>query len=152
MLANSGNLSIARSSRNGSAPAWLNYRKGSHRPCPARRRLRIRTHLSVAQCAGLRSLFAHARKHRRSRRSGQETFLVVLRKIRTFRGESAFSTWLHRITINIVLGVCEEKPHSNLLLRKMKSGKAIARSSARSLPPPTCSWLARSTASILSAQ
>jgi RNA polymerase sigma-70 factor, ECF subfamily len=33
----------------------------------------------------------------------QETFLTVLRKIRTFRGEAAFSTWLHRIAVNLVL-------------------------------------------------
>ena len=33
----------------------------------------------------------------------QEAFLQLYRKIRTFRGESAFSTWLHRLSVNIVL-------------------------------------------------
>jgi RNA polymerase sigma-70 factor (ECF subfamily) len=33
----------------------------------------------------------------------QETFLQVHRKLATFRAESAFTTWLHRITVNIVL-------------------------------------------------
>jgi hypothetical protein len=31
----------------------------------------------------------------------QEAFLLLLRKIHTFRGESAFSTWLHRLAVNL---------------------------------------------------
>lgn len=33
----------------------------------------------------------------------QEAFLQLFRKIRTFRGDSAFSSWLHRLTANLVL-------------------------------------------------
>jgi RNA polymerase sigma-70 factor, ECF subfamily len=33
----------------------------------------------------------------------QDAFLLLFRKIHTFRGESKFSTWLHRLTINLAL-------------------------------------------------
>jgi RNA polymerase sigma-70 factor (ECF subfamily) len=33
----------------------------------------------------------------------QEAFLQLYRKIATFRGESAFTTWLHRLSVNVVL-------------------------------------------------
>lgn len=33
----------------------------------------------------------------------QEVFIQIYRKIGTFRGDSAFTTWLHRLTVNQVL-------------------------------------------------
>jgi len=33
----------------------------------------------------------------------QEVFIQVFRKIHTYRGEAAFTTWLHRLAINVVL-------------------------------------------------
>jgi RNA polymerase sigma-70 factor (ECF subfamily) len=34
----------------------------------------------------------------------QDVFVRVWRKLGTFRGDSAFGTWLHRVTVNLVLG------------------------------------------------
>src|SRR5580700_11876192 len=33
----------------------------------------------------------------------QSAFLQTFRKIHTFRGDSCFTTWLHRLTVNTVL-------------------------------------------------
>ncbi len=33
----------------------------------------------------------------------QDVFVELFRKLTTFRGESAFTTWLHRVTVNAVL-------------------------------------------------
>ena len=32
--------------------------------------------------------------------ASQDTFLAALRKLNTFRGDSAFTTWLHRVAVN----------------------------------------------------
>ena len=39
----------------------------------------------------------------RAERLVQDTFVTAWRKLGTFRGESAFSTWLHKIAVNAVL-------------------------------------------------
>ncbi len=45
----------------------------------------------------------------------QQAFLQLFRKISTFRGESGFSTWLHRVTVNIVLMHLRRKKPVELL-------------------------------------
>jgi DNA-directed RNA polymerase specialized sigma24 family protein len=34
----------------------------------------------------------------------QDIFVRAWQKLGTFRGESAFGTWLHRLAINVILG------------------------------------------------
>jgi len=46
----------------------------------------------------------------------QDTFLQLFRKIKSFRGESSFSTWLHRLTVNIVLMRFRKKRHPEVSL------------------------------------
>ena len=46
----------------------------------------------------------------------QDAFLQAFRKIQTFRGDSRFSTWLHRLTVNIVLMRLRKKKHSEIAL------------------------------------
>ncbi len=50
----------------------------------------------------------------------QQTFLQVFRKIGTFRGESGFSTWLHRVTVNIVLMHLRRKKPTELLAEDLE--------------------------------
>lgn len=45
----------------------------------------------------------------------QQAFLQLFRKIGTFRGESGFSTWLHRVTVNIVLMHIRRKKPTEIL-------------------------------------
>lgn len=42
----------------------------------------------------------------------QDAFFQTFRKIQSFRGDSLFSTWLHRVTLNIVLMAFRKKKHS----------------------------------------
>lgn len=53
----------------------------------------------------------------------QEAFLQLFRKLSTFRGESAFSTWLHRLVVNVVLMRLRKKSVQKVSLDETDNGQ-----------------------------
>lgn len=52
-----------------------------------------------------------------ARDATQDAFLTVLRKLSSFRGEAAFTTWLHRVTVNACYDLLRKRQRSPLLER-----------------------------------
>jgi len=59
----------------------------------------------------------------------QEAFMQLFRKIHTFRGESSFTTWMHRLTVNVVFMRLRKKRNPEISLdATMESDEDGARS------------------------
>ena len=52
----------------------------------------------------------------------QDVFVRVWQKLATFRGDSAFSTWLHRLAVNVVI---ERFRSDNLRRKRLHDGEEI---------------------------
>jgi RNA polymerase sigma-70 factor, ECF subfamily len=52
-----------------------------------------------------------------ARDATQEAFLTALRKLSSFRGEAAFTTWMHRVTINACYDLLRKRQRAPLLDR-----------------------------------
>jgi RNA polymerase sigma-70 factor (ECF subfamily) len=61
----------------------------------------------------------------------QDTFVRAWRKLDTFRGEAAFSTWLHRLAVNVVLA-----EHRSSGRRERRTDLAAAEAGPRVQPAP----------------
>jgi RNA polymerase sigma-70 factor, ECF subfamily len=58
--------------------------------------------------------------------AAQDVFVCVFRKINTFRGESAFSSWLYRLTTNSVLMRFRKKKHRWIPLEERRNDDAAS--------------------------
>jgi RNA polymerase sigma-70 factor, ECF subfamily len=65
-----------------------------------------------------------------ARDATQDAFLSALRKLSSFRGEAAFTTWMHRVTVNACYDVLRKKRREPMLDRGGEDGE-------RSGPEPT---------------
>lgn len=63
-----------------------------------------------------------------ARDATQDAFLAALRKLHTFRGEAAFTTWMHRVTVNACYDLLRKRQRAPLPLE--------ARGAEDDRPPP----------------
>ncbi len=56
-------------------------------------------------------------KEEDARDAAQEAFLTALRKLSSFRGEAAFTTWLHRVTVNACYDLLRKRQRQPMLER-----------------------------------
>ena len=56
-------------------------------------------------------------KEEDARDAAQDAFLTALRKLSSFRGEAAFTTWLHRVTVNACYDLLRKRQRQPLLER-----------------------------------
>lgn len=61
----------------------------------------------------------------------QDVFVRAWEKLATFRGESAFSTWLHRVAVNVVLGRRESRGRQHARLAEGDAYIEMARAPRR---------------------
>jgi RNA polymerase sigma-70 factor (ECF subfamily) len=52
-----------------------------------------------------------------ARDATQEAFLTALRKLSSFRGEAAFTTWMHRVTVNACYDLLRKRQRQPMLER-----------------------------------
>jgi RNA polymerase sigma-70 factor (ECF subfamily) len=62
-----------------------------------------------------------------ARDATQDAFLTALRKLSSFRGDAAFTTWMHRVTVNACYDLLRKRARSPMLERDAE---------AASEPPP----------------
>lgn len=58
-----------------------------------------------------------------ARDATQDAFLAALRKLHTFRGEAAFTTWMHRVTVNACYDLLRKRQRTPLPLRGDRAGQ-----------------------------
>ncbi len=61
----------------------------------------------------------------------QEAFIKAWEALPSFRGESSFSTWLHRLTVNVVLGRLRSSSRRSAMILPMEDPDEIDRTSIR---------------------
>jgi RNA polymerase sigma-70 factor (ECF subfamily) len=63
----------------------------------------------------------------------QEVFIRAWQKLRTFRGEAAFGTWLHRLAVNLLLS--RRETLRRRMQKQLPGGDALERFAARGANP-----------------